>query len=151
MIQRIQTLYLLAAAVFMVLFYLFPIAIFTTDTFAFEFFNCRLTHPENLKPPITLVPLAILPLLSIVLSMTAIFMFKKRKLQMRLGKLNMLILLTVMSVGVFYLYRIGGLLGGDVSYGYSGIFPVVTFVIIIMANRAIKSDDDLVRAADRIR
>lgn len=151
MIQRIQTLYLLTAAVFMVLFYMFPIAIFTTDTFAFEFFNCRLTHPENLKPPITLAPLAVLPLFSILLSLVAIFMYKKRKFQMRLGKLNMMVLLVVGVVSVFYLYKIGGLLGGDVTYGYSGIFPVLTFIILVMANRAIKSDDDLVRSADRIR
>lgn len=151
MIQRVQSVYLLLAAVLMFVFYLFPIATFTTDAFAFEFYNCHITHPENLEPPIALLPLAILPFISLLLSLISIFLFKKRKLQLRVNKLNLLVLLFVVAAVVFYFVRIGNLLGGDVKYGFSGILPLVIVVLVLMANKAIKNDEKLVRAADRIR
>lgn len=151
MIQRIQSVYLLIAAVFMFLFYLFPIAIFTTDAFAFEFFNCHITHPENLEPPVALLPLAILPFLSLLFSLLSVFLFKNRKLQIRINKLNILLLVLVIVAVAFYFVRINNLLEGTVAYGFSGIFPLVTLVLVFMANKAIRRDDNLVRAADRIR
>ena len=151
MIQRIQTIYLLLAVIFMLLFYIFPIAIFTTDIFAFEFFNCHITHPENLQPPLPLLPLAILPMFSIIVSLVAIFLYKKRKPQRRLGKVNMMIVFIVIIITVFYFFKIKEFLDGSVQYGFSAIFPVLVFVMLLLANKAIKKDDDLVKAADRIR
>ena len=151
MIQRVQTIYLLLAVVFMLLFYIFPIATFTTDIFAFEFFNCHITHPENLQPPLPLLPLAILPLFSIIGSFVAIFMYKNRKSQRRLGKINMMTVFTVIIITVFYFFKIKDFLDGTVQYGFAAIFPVLVFVMLAFANKAIKKDDDLVRAADRIR
>ena len=151
MIQRIQTIYLLLAALFMLLFYIFPIAIFNTDVFAFEFFNCHLTHPEDLKPPITLTPLAILPSISILISFISIFLFKKRKTQMRMGKVNMLLIFTIIGTTVLYFFKLSDLLDGTVQYGFAGVFPLLAFITTIMANSAINSDEKLVRSADRIR
>lgn len=151
MIQRIQSIYLLVATALVLIFYMFPIAVFVTPAFPYEFYSCHLTHPENLNPPITLFPLALLPIFSGILSVISIFMFKKRKLQMRLGKINMLILFTTIVFMFMYIYKIDSLLSGTVTYGFSGIFPVIAFGMVLMANRAIKSDDDLVRSADRIR
>lgn len=135
----------------MLLFYMFPIAIFTTDTFSFEFFNCHLTHPENLEPPITLLPLAILPFFSILISFITIFFFKKRKIQMRLAKINLLLIVTIIVVTILYFIRLSQLLEGDIQYGFSGIFPVLTFIITILAFSAINKDEKLVKSADRIR
>ncbi len=151
MIQRIQSLYLLVAAAFMFLFYLFPIATFTTNDFVFEFFNCHITHPENLEPPVALLPLAIIPFLSIVTSLFTVLMFKKRRLQLRLGKVNYgLVFLTLVFV-VFYFFRINKMLATDFTYGFSIIFPILTLILIYLANKNIKKDEKLVRAADRIR
>ncbi len=151
MIQRIQTIYLFAAVIFMLLFYLFPIAIFTTEIFSFEFFNCHITHPENLKPNIPLFPLAVLPVLSMLTSFIAIFLYKNRKLQMRLGKVNMFLVFTILAVTVVYFIKLKNLLDGSVQYGFSAIFPILSFVSIVLANRAINSDEKLIKAADRIR
>lgn len=151
MIQRVQTIYLLIATILMLLFYIFPIAIFTTDTFSFEFFNCHLTHPENLEPPITLLPLAILPSLSIVISFVSIFLYKKRKLQMRLGKINLLLIFTITVVTILYFLKLSELLNGSVQYGFSGIFPVLAFIITAMGISAINKDEKLVKSIDRIR
>lgn len=151
MIQRIQSVYMLLAAAIMVIFYFFPIAVFSTNEFAFEFYNCHITHPENLEPPVALLPLAILPFISVLMSLVVIFMYKNRKLQRRLNKVNLLVLLLVVVAVVFYFFRIGNLLQGDVRYGFSGILPLIGMVLVFMANKAIKNDDNLVKAADRIR
>ena len=151
MIQRIQTIYILLAALFMVLFYLLPIATFITDDFAFEFFNCHLTHPDDAKSLVTLIPLAILPSITVLISVISILLFKKRKIQMHLCKINMLLIATTIIVGVFYFLKIADLVDGSVQYGFAVIFPLLAFVTTAMANSAIKKDDDLVRSADRIR
>ncbi len=151
MIQRIQTVYLLLATLFMFLFYIFPVSIFITDLFTYEFHNCHITHPENIEVPVTLIPLAAIPLLSGLISFVTIFLFKNRKLQIKLGKINMLVILSVLGLTVYYFIKISNLLGGEVKYGIAGIFPVLAFIMIILANKAIKKDEELVRAADRIR
>jgi len=151
MIQRIQSVYLLIAAAFMLLFYMVPICVFVTDTFSYQFFSCHLTHPENLEPPVALMPLTLLPILSAIISLYSIFLYKKRKLQMRMGKINMLLIFTVFVIMLLYIYRIDALLAGKVKIGFSGIFPLLAFIFIVMANKGIKHDDDLVRSADRIR
>lgn len=151
MIQRIQTIYLFFAALFILLYYMFPIAVFTTDAYVFEFFNCHISHPENLQPPVTMVPLAILPLFSLLLSLISIFLFKRRKLQMRLGKINMLMVFTTLVVSVFYFFKINDLLAGTVNYGFSTLFPMLAFAMIFMANKSIRKDENLIRSADRIR
>ncbi|MDA3890144.1 MAG: DUF4293 domain-containing protein [Salinivirgaceae bacterium] len=151
MIQRIQSVYLLIAAICMLLFYMFPIAVFTTEAYTFEFFNCHITHPENLEPPIALLPLAVLPVLSMLLGLVVIFLFKNRKLQMRINKINMLVVISVIAIAGFYFSKIRALLNGEVSYGFALVFPILTIVFLILANRAINYDEKLVRAADRIR
>jgi len=151
MIQRIQSVYLFLAALFLMLFYFFPIASFTTNTFSFEFFNCHITHPENLKPPIALLPLAIFPFLSVILSFVSIFLFKKRKLQLRIGKLNLLTVFITIGISIIYFLKLKSLLEGTIQFGFSGLFPIITFVMLILANRAIQHDENLIRAADRIR
>jgi len=151
MIQRIQTVYLLLATILMVLFYIYPIATFTTSTFQFDFFNCHITHPKDLPPPIALLPLAILPTISILMSTISIFLYKKRKTQILLGRINTLFILLTIITTVLYYLRIDNLLKGTSSIGFAGIFPILAFVFIIMANSAIKKDEELVRSADRIR
>jgi len=151
MIQRIQSVYLLVAAICMLLFYMFPIAVFATDAYVFEFFNCHISHPENLEPPVALLPLAILPIFALLLSFVAIFLFKNRKMQMRLNKINMLLVIFVIALAIFYFFRIEALLNGKTSYGLSLIFPILSFVLLVLANRSINKDEKLVRAADRIR
>ena len=151
MIQRIQTVYLLAATIFIVMFYVFPVATFNTDLFSYEFYNCHISHPENIEVPVALFPLAVIPLLSGLISFITIFLFKNRKLQVKFSKINLLIIVSILALTVYYFIKINNLLGGEVKYGIAGIFPVSAFVMIVLANRAIRKDEELVKAADRIR
>lgn len=93
--------------------------------------------------------LLVLFLLSTVLSLSSIFLFKNRKLQMQLGLLN--ILLNILLVG-YLAYSLSNLPGGFDSEKGIGLFaPFISIVLLIIANRYIKKDEKLVKSVDRFR
>ena len=87
---------------------------------------------------------------SAVLSLLSIFMFKNRKLQFVLGRLN--IILNVILLG-FFVYQSLNISGEAlVSEKGIGIFlPILSIVLLVLANKAIKKDEDLVKSVDRLR
>ncbi|AUC82239.1 DUF4293 domain-containing protein [Lacinutrix sp. Bg11-31] len=87
---------------------------------------------------------------SAALSLLSIFMFKNRKLQFVLGRLN--IILNVILLG-FFVYQSLNVSGEAlVSEKGIGIFlPILSIVLLVLANKAIKKDEDLVKSVDRLR
>ena len=136
MIQRIQTIYLLISALIMGALYLwFPVI---TDTDG----NVILDRSEL----VILIPI----FLSIALAIISIFNFKKRQMQFVLNRLN--ILLSFVLLGVF-VYR-SLTLSGETLVSEKGIgilLPIISIVFLVLANKAIKKDEDLVKAVDRLR
>jgi len=137
MIQRIQTLYLLLAVVIAgVLPFVFPLWCDQSGENRFFFM-------ENSY-------YTILFGLSFVLSIFAIFGYKKRQNQFVLNRLN--IILNLILLGLFA-YRSLKLSGEEISSEKGiGIFlPILIVVLLVLANRAIKKDEELVKSADRLR
>ena len=136
MLQRIQTIYLLLAA-----------GVSGGLIFVFDLW----TTPENVqifaKDDLSVFALF---MLSAVLSVIAIFRFKQRKSQFILGRLN--IILNFFLLGLF-LYRSLNVSGEtEVSEKGIGIFlPIISIVLLALANKAIKKDEDLVKSVDRLR
>lgn len=88
--------------------------------------------------------------LSGVLAFFTIFLFKTRKRQFVLNRLN--IILNFVLLG-FFVYRSLSL-SGETSVSEKGIgmlLPIVSIVFLVMANKAIKKDEDLVKSVDRLR
>lgn len=86
---------------------------------------------------------------SALLAIVAIFLFRNRKLQFVMNRLN--ILLNLILLGVF-VYRSLTLSGGvDPEKGIGMFLPVVSIVFLALANRAIMRDEKLVKSADRFR
>jgi len=87
---------------------------------------------------------------SAALAVIAITLFKYRKNQFVLNRLN--ILLNLFLLG-FFVYRSLNL-SGETSVSEKGIgmlIPVFSIVFLVLANRAIKKDEDLVKSVDRLR
>ena len=85
-----------------------------------------------------------------VLALIAIFLFKNRKNQFVLNRLN--IILNLFLLG-FFVYRSLNL-SGEASVSEKGIgmlIPIVSIVLLFLSNRAIKKDEDLVKSVDRLR
>jgi len=87
---------------------------------------------------------------SATLSIVSIFAYKKRKNQFVLGRLN--IILNLILLGLF-IYRSLNLSGeSEISEKGIGMFlPIISIVLLSLANRAVKKDEDLVKSADRLR
>ena len=98
----------------------------------------------------------VLSLLSILLSLIIIFMFKRRGLQIKMAQLN-LILQAGLVVGIFMSLdqsaNSGVMLGKEfaITYSMGTYLSLIPMVFIFLAIKAIKKDEALVRAADRIR
>ncbi len=89
--------------------------------------------------------------LSTTLSLLSIISFKKRQNQFVIGRLN--ILLNLILLGLF-VYRSLNLSGETLAVSEKGIgmfLPIVAIVLLVLANKAIKKDEDLVKSVDRLR
>ena len=136
MIQRIQTIYMLLVA-----------AIAGGLTFVFGLYTLEDGAAVFAKDE----PLYLgLFMASAVLALITIFLFKNRKLQFVLNRLN--IILNLILLGIF-VYRMLNLSGeSELSEkGIGIILPIISIVLLVLANRAIKKDEDLVKSVDRLR
>ena len=84
------------------------------------------------------------------LAVVAIFLFKKRQNQFVVNRIT--IILNLFLLG-FFVYRSLNL-SGETAVSEKGIgmlIPVFSIVFLVLANRAIKKDEDLVKSVDRLR
>ncbi|MFT6370188.1 MAG: succinate-acetate transporter protein [Maribacter sp.] len=84
------------------------------------------------------------------LALWAVFLFKNRKNQFVVNRLNMILNLFLLG---FFVYRSLNLSGGALvsEKGIGMLIPVFSIVFLVLANRAIKKDEDLVKSVDRLR
>lgn len=143
MIQRVQSLYmLLAALVTGVLSVVFPLYIYG-DT--------MVTLKETFSSGNVYTIIAgVLFVLSTILSLMTIFLFKNRKLQINLNRINIVINFFLLGVIVYLLLT----LSGETQVSEKGIgsfLPLVAVVLLSLANKAILKDERLVKSVDRLR
>ena len=86
------------------------------------------------------------------LALIAIFLFKNRTLQANIGKLSILLLLGGMGAATyFYLQDEPQLAGQKAQVGLGIALPVLSAVFLLLANKNIKKDDNIVKSMDRLR
>lgn len=87
---------------------------------------------------------------SAALALISIFMYKNRQNQFVMNRLNMILNLFLLG---FFVYRSLSLSGeSNISEkGIGMLIPVFSIVFLVLANRAIKKDEDLVKSVDRLR
>ena len=84
------------------------------------------------------------------LSIFSLLSYKKRQNQFVLNRLNMI--LNFILLGLFVYQSLN--LSGETLVSEKGIgmfLPIVSILLLALANKAIKKDEDLVKSADRIR
>lgn len=91
-----------------------------------------------------------------LLAIVIIFLFKKRQLQIKLGKLTILLISLQIAAIVLYSDVVREAIGPNpedvvVSFKFGAIIPVLSLVFTYLAVHFIKKDDKMVRAADRLR
>ena len=150
MIQRIQTLYLLAVVVLGVLLCCFSPVQFLPEE-GVEYVSLM---------PFSKWPLAVISVAIPLLALVDIFLFKHRLLQARLNIVNVVLCLGYYALLALYVAfvvkgyeTIDGVALTDAAW-YLNVWaglPLVCIVLSMMATRRILKDEALVRAADRLR
>lgn len=149
MIQRKQTAFLALAALFLILLFIFPVYGFEKDGQKVPFYIYGL---GQIAPDFFV--LIAFNVFSIFLLITIIFRYKKRTQQLFLCKIAT-VMLTGFIVSVFYFAEdaksLPELAGYVSEIRPMMVAPLAALVLVILANRAIKQDEELVRSADRLR
>ena len=153
MIQRVQSVYLIISAIITLLIFYFPIADLTTATETYSFWY-RGLYGILLDKEVLIehsTPLAILYLLTLMLIISTIFLYKLRPVQMKLCFIN--IILTIICVGLtlVYLFIVYSDFKANVQFKLFALLPFVSVFFLYMAYRGIKKDEELVKSVDRIR
>ncbi|MBB4119867.1 hypothetical protein GGR32_002178 [Mesonia hippocampi] len=136
MIQRIQSIYLLIVVLLgSVLPFIFPLW----------------TTPEGAAVYAIDVLLAKSIFIgSAFMALVSIFLFKNRQLQFVMGRLN--IVSNFILLGFFVYWSLS--LPGEMNISEKGIgmlIPILSIVFLVLANKAIKKDEALVKSVDRFR
>jgi hypothetical protein len=151
MIQRIQTLLLLAVALFSGLMLTGDIISLTAGNgtvFSMRFMGMGEQGGEIIQRlwPMTVI-LAVVPLLALI----ALFLFRNRQLQMRLTMMVLLLSLGTIILGAFYILMFDRKIDVTIIWNIRVLFPVVSAIIAWLAYRAILKDEIRVRSYDRLR
>ena len=156
MIQRVQTLFLLAIVIFSALMIFIPFETVTVKSpepgLTLEDYSLCLS-PACIKEGVSgfiHVPMA-LNVIILILALVSIFMYKNRKRQMKFSQL--LLVLSALLIGSLF---VTPLVNGDagmmeIDYKIASFIPAINAICAFFARRFIKKDEELVRSADRIR
>jgi len=152
--QRIQSIFLILAAIALGLLFL-PVMSFISISGS----QAALQQAEvgmladgvlNINDQVVF---QILTVLGAIASIVAIFMFKNRSLQISLSRLTLIasILIMILSGIFFYmdyqLIEANTLISGD----FGLLSPILGIIFSFLAIRYIKKDDQLVKSSDRLR
>jgi hypothetical protein len=141
MLQRIQSIWLLLAAVFAVITFSLPF--YSGDRIIDELNNFTAFMDLNAKSNIWL---SILTATSAAIALITIFLFENRKLQLRLCYLG--IFITVLLLVLYF---------AETNYFATGNFAITcllhfgVLVFYILAARGIWKDNKLIKSMDRLR
>ncbi len=135
MLQRIQTVYLLIVILVMALLPFWSYAYLWIEIYegAFYIKNELLFY--------------VIFFGSATLAFITIFLFKNRKLQFVLNRLNILINLFLLGVFVYKVLTLSNIS----EKGFGLLLPVLAIIFLVLANKAIKKDENLIKSVDRLR
>jgi hypothetical protein len=155
MIQRIQSLYL-----------------FLSTILSFWFLNGLILNFENkagtlIKITFTgvmkstegqgyelverLFPLSALLILIPLLSLITILFFKKRRVQMSITRILTGLVICLLIASVYYSFKIIAEYNAIIVPGIKMVLPFLVLILVLLAQRGIRRDDELVKSFDRLR
>jgi hypothetical protein len=140
MIQRIQTLWLLVAAV---LAFTTLSASFYSGNILVD--NAKLFQKLNAKAYALILVLTVIVALG---SLVAVFLYKDRKLQVRIVSAAMI--LSIINLGLYY-WRTLSFIPGEGAIDLTALIAIAIPFFLFLAMRAIYRDNKLMKSLDRLR
>lgn len=154
MIQRIQSLYLLGSAILIALCIYIPIVELSGSTgeiYQFTMKGYYALHGNEKEMVQPLVSLAVAGYLMLGLLLVTIFLYKARRIQMRLSIYAMVLQLGLGFIFLYITKSVKTELAASVYYHLTVLFPFIGAILTFLAFRSIKKDEEMVKSYDRIR
>lgn len=155
MIQRIQTIYLLAVAGMFIALLFVPLADIQTNEAQYSFgvdgLKTTTVAAELVFPTWSLLAIAAI---IVLLSFFIIFMYKKRVLQMRMCVYNILLMIGFCALLGFYIWQFKkspNLQDMKINIRFWATFPFVALILNYLAIRNIGADEAMIRSLERLR
>ena len=160
MLQRLQSIYLILIIVSCTLMFVTDFCTIAVGDDAVTFNVMGINYNNTSFMVSTFIPKVVLVLSVMVIGIAVICLikFKKRMMQIKLCRINMLLILGLI-LAIFY--------GGDIiqnsissqdpnaaieyQVNLGTLFPLLCIVFNLLASKAIKKDEAMVRSANRIR
>jgi len=154
MIQRIQTIYILIAAVLVGIIFFFPFASFVIEQdMSVYHLSTKGLVPDaaGSNPLFRAIPITVLIVIILHLCSAIIILYRKRMLQIRLCIINIALILGLQGLMYYFANVSSHQLGSSASYSIIFVFPIISAILSYLAIRGIAKDEALVRSADRLR
>ena len=149
MIQRKQTVFLFSTILFLILLFIFPSFSFKKDGEEIPLLIYGMGELQT-----NFLVLILLNVSSIVLLAVIIFLYKNRTKQIFLCRVSTF-LIAGLIVAIFYfaenVKKNSEVAGFLMEMQPALVAPIAALLLVILANRAIRKDEELVRSADRLR
>ncbi|MDL2251595.1 DUF4293 domain-containing protein [Odoribacter sp. OttesenSCG-928-J03] len=153
MIQRIQTLYLALVAAIIALLFFMPVARITVaPELIYDFFTTKVMSSGEQPEFITWNKMSLaLTVISWLVAIVCIFLYKKRYLQVRLTLVNIVLQLGLLVMTWLQINSRTNELEATSQFCLAFCFPLVCIILLWLASRAILKDIVLLKSYDRIR
>ncbi len=149
--QRIQTVWLVLAFAAMITLLFLPIGVFATLQGNWIMYNWSTRPLIGVGTVMNHWGLFVLALIIALLSLYIVFLYKKRKLQMRLTMLGMLLTVGYLVYYTVEAAKLTNTLQASYGFKFALALPIITIILLFMARRAIRKDEVLVRMSNRLR
>lgn len=151
MLQRIQSLYLLAIIICQGLFLMLFSIDFSQKGVPFQLTNLGIIDSNGHELVSDYKQVFVVAIVSIICGI-AIAVFKNRKLQVKLSKITGLICLAQTSYIAISFYELSNdPENTQVNIGIASIFVPISLVLSWLTTKAINKDEELIKSVDRIR
>lgn len=154
MIQRRQSIFLLLAFIAGLWSLMIPVAAYEPEgmqvaTLVYSLLTVGGTAGGSFIP----APLFALELIASCLALITIFLYRNRRLQIRLC--GTIVLLQFLWYVYYAVIALAGVIPGTDGMSFAprmaAILPLIAIILSVMARSGVKADERLIRSADRIR
>ncbi|HBK32932.1 MAG TPA: hypothetical protein DDZ96_07215 [Porphyromonadaceae bacterium] len=150
MLQRVQTVFLLGAFGCMVAAMLTMVIAFSSNGITYEMTACVWSANGQTTAQVWVLP--VLGTLAMLLPLIAVFLYKKRKSQIRLAVTGILAIIAYYAAVVFAIYGIAPAFDINVlRVGAGAVAPLAALALNGLAIRRIRHDEALIRSLNRLR
>lgn len=150
MIQRKQSVFLLLAAIATIICLCMPVATIQPKALGVDsqMYNLWIAC-GNGALDFSAAPLFGILLVETVMAIATIFMYNKRKLQIRLCNWCNFLIIVWYAAYVTIVMSVKGDAGWHICF--AAVLPLVAMILVFMARKGVIADERLIRAAERIR